>query len=272
MMIRSVRKRTAHPIRYWIIHEDIAAGLQTRVADWAGREKIEINFVDLARQAEADHSGVLRALESPTPRVPRAVFWGRYHGRLLLPPDVRRAIYADVDMIAMADVAPLATLDLQGHTVGAVEYSRPGAARAIGLDRDEYFNNGLLVFDLDRFDPERCVREMTMKIGQGPLPFGPQCAFNYAMQGQVARLDERWNVQGERRAGVGDRALIVHFTGDTKPWHALASDSLRPEVKALIAQTPFPEAWQPDASLATRTRLLARAGKQVFRRLLGAGV
>jgi lipopolysaccharide biosynthesis glycosyltransferase len=271
MMIRSVRTHTPGAVRYWIIHEDIASPQQTLVTDWGTREDIDIRFVDFARQADADGSGALGGLESQAPQAPRTVFWGRYHGHLLLPADVRRVVYADVDMIAVADLSPLAAIDLQGRPVGAVEYLLPGAAKAIGLDHDEYFNNGLLVIDLETFDSAGCVRCMTAKLREGPLPIGAQCAFNFAMQGQITRLDEEWNVQGNRRVAVGGRARLVHFTGDTKPWHALAVDPLRPEVRATIHETPFPEAWEPDASLHARARLLARAGKGLLRRLLRAG-
>lgn len=269
MMIQSVRTHRAGTVRYWIIHEDISPALQERVAAWGREQAIDIAFVDFAASVRADRSGILGGLTMPGPEHSKPVLWGRYCGRQLLPglpDDVQRVIYADVDMMAAGDLTPLAELDLEGQAVGAVEYLTATEAKAAGLQEEPVFNNGLLVLDLDRFDTAGCVQRMKESLATGPLPFGPQSAFNHAMRGQVYRLDERWNVQGNRRGPLGDRAQLIHFTGDSKPWHMLSTDPLRPFVKSLIARTPFPEAWHPDATLAKRLRLVARACKGVFTR------
>jgi len=266
MMIQSVRAHRTGPLSYWIVHEDIATDLQARVIVWGERQGINIGFVDFAQSVREDRSGILSSLATPTPGYSMSVFWGRYCGRQLLPADVDRVIYADVDMLALGDLTPLAELDLQGYTVGAVEYLTAAGARQMGLAEEPFFNNGLLVVDLDRFDAGGCVRRMAEILSTGRLPFGPQSAFNHAMHGAVCAVDQRWNVQGNHRVDVGDRAQLVHFTGDTKPWHMLSIDPLRPVVKSTIAVTPFPDAWEPDASLAKRLRLVARACKGVFKR------
>jgi lipopolysaccharide biosynthesis glycosyltransferase len=269
MMIQSVRTHRAGTLRYWIIHEDISPALQEHVTAWGREQDIHITFVDFAARVSADRSGVLGGLTMPMPEYSKSVLWGRYCGRQLLPglpDDVQRVIYADVDMIAAGDLTPLVELDLAGQSVGAVEYLTAPEAKAAGLEEEPFFNNGLLVFDLDRFDTAGCVQRMQQSMAAGRLPFGPQSAFNHAMRGQVYRIDEQWNVQGNHRVPMGDRAQLIHFTGDTKPWHMLSTDPLRPLVRSVIARTPFPEAWQPDASLAKRLRLVARACKGVFRR------
>ncbi len=267
MMIRSVRANCAGLLRYWIIHEDIAADVQALVRSWGEREGIDIGFVDFAQRARADLTGRLAGLESRLPGCSRGVYWGRYCGRFLLPNDVRRAIFADVDMVATGDMMPLAELDLEGRTVGAVEYLSAGAAEAIGLEGEASFNNGLLVFDLDQFDLDGCIQRMNAALDAEDLPFGPQSAFNHAMRGQIFRIDEQWNVQGNLRLQVGGHARLVHFTGDTKPWHVLSTDPLRPLVKSMIESTPFPEAWEPDTSLAKRARLMARTCRNVVKRI-----
>lgn len=263
MMIRSVRDHYAGGLCYWIVHDDIPPSTQEKVRQWGCRELIDVRFVNFTELAQAEPTRFLTELGSLTSGpwtsgYSSGVNFGRYCARYFLPDHVRRAIYADVDMIAVSDISSLGAIDLQGQAVGAVRCPAPLAAQAIGVRVEEYFNNGLLVFDLDVFDERNCLRRMSEALLQDGLHFGPQCAFSFAMQGNISRLDDVWNVQGELRALVGSSAKLVHFTGPTKPWHALSVDTLRPQVKSIIESTPFPLAWQPDLTLRKKVRILAR--------------
>ena len=92
------------------------------------------------------------------------------YNRLFIPilpetKNVKKAIYMDVDMIALRDIKEIYDTNLDGNVIGAVKdlaimYSRPypyhGAYRMYRLDKSfslfrKYFNSGLLLIDCEKW-------------------------------------------------------------------------------------------------------------------------
>lgn len=259
MMLESVRRVSREGVTCWILHENIGAAACELTQRWAAGRGIDLRYV---------HFDELKSDLKPLKHASRAGFYGRYLVRQYLPPHVIRCAYVDVDILARKPLDELMRLDLGSKTFGAVALPYPGAFKEIGVAPEAYFNNGILVIDVQRFAGESYAHQIEEVCARRKFEFGPQTAFNLVAGGEVRLLDPIWNVQGESRVRLEKEAALIHFTGDIKPWHYLSPDPLRDQVRDLIGATPFPEAWEPDRSLGKRM-LRARRSIRQFLALAG---
>lgn len=90
----------------------------------------------------------------------------------LLPPSVERLLYLDVDMLVCGDLRGLFSLDLQGQIAGVVAdvfptqrvlKHRTNSALDIIIEKQNYFNAGFLLVDLQKFRQEQ-IGERALEI------------------------------------------------------------------------------------------------------------
>ncbi|MER8072275.1 glycosyltransferase family 8 protein [Streptomyces sp. NPDC094034] len=166
---------------------------------------------------------------------------GRLYLEQVLPKDVGRVVYLDADTLVLEDLAALSDFDLEGRGVGAVS-NEAGPDRSVvltdvavqrehGAKPPGYFNSGVLLVDLDLWRAEQ-VTEQAMRLFhqyRSSLRSVDQDILNIIFEGSWTKLPGRWNKQIDNprlgRFGEGrldylvQREGIVHYTGETKPWH-----------------------------------------------------
>lgn len=190
-------------------------------------------------------------------------------------PALDRILYLDVDVIVMDEIAPLWQVDLDDAYLAAVTNVSADYYRAhpekLGLRRDEYFNSGVLMLNLDLMRDAAFSAMLADRLRDRPdLPFPDQDALNLAVGPRRVRLHPRWNcmnsfttyqpiaveILGERAVREAlARPAIRHFEGpdDNKPWHLLHD---RAEQRLYLNHrlaTPWPE-YQLEGR-TTRNRL-----------------
>jgi lipopolysaccharide biosynthesis glycosyltransferase len=167
--------------------------------------------------------------------------WGRFtagHGlseaayyrifaveKLLAAGDSGRVLYLDSDTCLGEGVEEFFDLDLGGAPLAArFELDLPAigqAARKLGLDRETYFNSGVLLFDLRHDDlPAALERSIAVSFEQPELlTFVDQCALNIAFHGLVEPLPDRLNYYVRPKDELNDPDPVVwHFLERWKPW------------------------------------------------------
>lgn len=166
--------------------------------------------------------------------------------RLFIPcilPQYEKILYLDSDMCILSDVADLYDCDLDGYAVGAARdiacYPLAIHTRDLGnLDCRKVFNAGVLVMDTQKFEEEK-IREKCLALLEEDyertirkLIFADQDALNIVLQDNYFVLDKRWNYQSQylwrmeevfedfrdEYAADQEKAFIMHFAGDKKPW------------------------------------------------------
>lgn len=157
----------------------------------------------------------------------------------VLPSDVTRVIYLDVDVLVHGDLSILSSWPLNGHVMGAVRdrfmpSGSPQLSEVLkhhnGHTLDRYFNSGVLVIDVDawrRQDIGGAVRSVLSRLGH-QLGFPDQDALNFVLLDKWVELPPAWDYLVGRRCPIpgGEAASrlvatdgIVHFVGAKKPWH-----------------------------------------------------
>jgi lipopolysaccharide biosynthesis glycosyltransferase/Flp pilus assembly protein TadD len=137
-----------------------------------------------------------------------------------------RALYVDSDTCIGKGLDQLLEHDLRGQPLGARTElgSLPTirrAARKLAVDVANYFNSGVLLFDLSHPDLTPALQE-TVRFAltrKHLLTFLDQCALNVAFAGKVTELPSRFNSFVRQSAGSADAdAVVTHFLERPKPW------------------------------------------------------
>ena len=169
--------------------------------------------------------------------------------RLALPAafagEYARLLYYDADIVVQSgDFAALMGVDLGGHVLGAVRDNtqwrspgrRPEQFRRLGIGGAPYFNAGMLLIDVGRWNDSdlmgACVafgrqhREKMIRHDQNLL--------NGTLRGDWAELSPVWNWQYTRSTMLFEAmedAHVVHFINPKKPW-SHAGGQLPPRFRA----------------------------------------
>ena len=175
-------------------------------------------------------------------------------------PDVDRVLYIDADALITANLRELWSSELRGWPLGAVtQYFYPAMIPRIEADLrlpdvTSYFNSGVLLFDLDRwqlrgYGSDRGVRANPL----GQMVWPDQDALNGVLHARRHRLHPRWNAmtgiwelplrqlpypRDQVREARRDPA-IVHFIGPFKPWHLRCKSRYRAEWFEYLHRTPW---------------------------------
>lgn len=116
----------------------------------------------------------------------------------LLPSTVKKILYIDCDTLVLQSIADLWNQDLDGAVLGAVsDCVSDGHKANVGLRPSaDYFNSGLLLIDLERWEKKqvqiRCQR--FIKEMDGDIPYVDQGVLNNVLQKQVKILPLKYNV------------------------------------------------------------------------------
>jgi lipopolysaccharide biosynthesis glycosyltransferase len=216
--VHSLLQHCSRPVCVWIIEDGISRAVQRRLeASWkTARNLARVRFFPM------------RDLPIRLPD-----WWGtnnwplasaaRFQLAEMLPPDVRRCIYVDIDVLVGTDVAVLFDHDMQGFPLGMVDGFMKHEAdgkyiRSIGLDPGYYGNAGVLLMDIEAWRRENAgarLIEHARTMGPAGLWFFDQDILNSYFKGRFQLLDGRWN---KRDAALPPDGLIQHLAGSPKPW------------------------------------------------------
>ena len=180
------------------------------------------------------------------------------------PSDVNRVVYLDSDMIVTGDIADLWRTDLSGKMIAAVDI--PGSTRNQKLGIDDaynYFNSGVLLFDLDIWRQQKAFTTIISYIQSNidKLIDPDQDALNACFFKQRHTLDLRWNVIApftwtnneldyslEQCVEIVQNANIVHFNGQSKPWHFLNTHPRKQDYWKYVKMSPWCDAKEEGRS------------------------
>ena len=169
-----------------------------------------------------------------------------YH-RLALPAllrDIPRILYLDADMLALGDFSTLWKTDLQGRSTGVVQDYFLGHQerwKTLGLPFPEYFNAGMMLMDLDRWRTEKIGERVAQVVAEHPdWEYNDQDGLNVVLNGQCKTLDPQWNATTTRlQAKAVEHPVLIHFTGQEKPWHVSSVHPFREAYREHKKQTPW---------------------------------
>ncbi len=152
--------------------------------------------------------------------------------RLFLPrlfPEYDKGIYLDSDIILTTDIARMYDVDLRGKLLGAVADSSVEdepvlvdyIEHAIGVDRKEYVNSGVLLLDMKGLRRHRLAETFLhfFETYQFDCIAPDQDYLNALCNGRILYLDPRWDTMPVKgKMPIAD-PWLVHYNLYEKPWH-----------------------------------------------------
>lgn len=177
----------------------------------------------------------------------------------ILPADISKILYLDCDILVRGSIRPLWDTDLEGCALGAVDDMwalRDKFERLQIPPADSYFNNGVLLINLDfwrKIDTYALSLDYIEKH-HDRIIHHDQDVFNALFHDRRKALPVQFNMQDafyrRRRQWIQpallpaiDAALenpvIVHFTGSHKPWEYKCYHPFRKEYQRYIDLTPY---------------------------------
>ena len=154
--------------------------------------------------------------------------------RLLIPDLIQaeKCLYLDCDTFCQVDLAPLFNWDLGSCTVGMcsespihgnadVRVAEELGSRAAG----HYYNSGVMLFANLLWKTEQFTHQCMEYVSRQQPDYHEQSAINFVLQGQIARLPDKYNFYTNVRANwpdlkfpVNGLGQFLHFVDFPKPW------------------------------------------------------
>lgn len=219
-------------------------------------------------------------------------------------PDYNKVLYLDSDLIIKEDISGLFETELGDYLLAAVRdidflgnlNMKKGKRKKYNEEILKmknpygYFQAGVLLLNTEKMRDLHSVHEWLDLASNDKYIYNDQDVLNYACEGRVLYLDNRWNVMNDcadriknvfslAPASVYDIYLssrnnpyIIHYAGFEKPWNTRDCD-LRENYWEYARRTPFYEdllsylyLGKPVArqNISRSRRLIKRIGNKLF--------
>lgn len=144
-------------------------------------------------------------------------------------PHLKKAIYLDSDMVVLGDIAELYDCDLGDNYVAAcpeqamaqTEVYGHYVEAVMGIDRNEYFNAGMLVINCELFRRDNLLGKFLDLLGKYTFVVTQDEDYlNVLCEGRVLWLSPAWNTEVYGELPVAEEEIkIIHYIMVAKPWH-----------------------------------------------------
>lgn len=144
-------------------------------------------------------------------------------------PEYEKAIYIDSDTVVLGDIADLYAYDLGDNYVGAareqamVQTDVYGTyvEKVLGIDRNTYFNAGLLVINCEQFRKQRVLDQFIELLHvYNFVVTQDEDYLNLICKGQVFWLPQQWNTEVFGNIDYQEESIcVLHYIMVSKPWH-----------------------------------------------------
>ena len=159
-------------------------------------------------------------------------------------PDLEKVIYLDADILVTGDIEALWVAPLNEQVVGVVEdhslmsQHRP---KTMGLLSEAYFNAGVMVIDLVKWRArDTFVRLLNIHSSKTQWEYNDQDVLNKVLDREVHYLDAKFNAQTYTlNHQLVDTPVVVHFTGQEKPWHLSSTHPFTDSYRTFYETVPF---------------------------------
>lgn len=277
VVIASIMTKTKAKICFFVIDDNISEEKIQKLAQTAASFNAEINFIKVL---EEKFSNVYLS-----GHVSKAAYF-RLVLPEILPDNINKVMYLDVDLIVLDDIQKIWQCDLQQLPLAAIEdYGIMASGRlckqkqqVISLPIGEkYFNSGVLLIDLQKWRQGNYTKKIIELINNNKFPHHDQDALNKIFMKKWKALDLRWNVippvfylfnkvvfNKKFRSNAVKAKLdigILHYAGSYKPWQFALHNGFNDKYYYYLSFTAFKNEKMPQPAKNMK-------GKSILRQLL----
>ena len=261
VVIASIMAKTKEKVCFYVINDNISKDKIEKLRDTADTFKAKIEFISVP---EDKFSNVYLS-----GHVSKAAYF-RLALTDILPNDIEKVIYLDVDLLVCDDIKKMWQIDLKKLPLAAVpDYGIMASTRlckqkadVIGLPVGEkYFNSGVLVVNLKEWRKEDYTKQILEIINNNQFPHHDQDALNKLFMHKWQTLDLRWNIippvfnlfskillnSNFRKNAIRARKNpgIIHYAGRYKPWEFTLHNGFNDKYYQYLQLTSFADSSMP---------------------------
>lgn len=148
-------------------------------------------------------------------------------------PNLKKALYLDSDIVVNGSLEELWNTDIEDYFVAGVRdtYIKDiNYSKNLGYaSEDLYINAGVLLLNLKKIRDENKIKELfdnTVKYSK-TIKYQDQDIINLTFKGKIKEISQKYNYTFKdvivNKKEVLEKAVIIHFTGDKKPWDHIYS-------------------------------------------------
>lgn len=261
-------------IRFYILSDNISANNKLKISKTVSKLGAAIIFIDVDDK--------LLGNVYVSGHISKAAYF-RLMISELLPKEIHKVIYLDVDLLVYGDIEELWNFDMQDMPVAAVaDYGVISSSRlqtqkysVIGLRvGEDYFNSGVLVIDLRQWREKKYGKMVADLVGKQQFPHHDQDALNKVFMNEWLKLPLTWNVippvfnlflkillnSKLRKAAIVAKRnpAILHFAGRYKPWEFEKKEGFNDRYYDYLLLTKFAKEKMPQPSENMKGKSLCR--------------
>ena len=228
-------------------------------------DKVQLNFIDNVPSFDK-----LSVSHRYATRLNQVTYWRFALADLL--PGVSKVLYLDADILVLSELKPLWDMAIDDVYAAVVkDHSLMSQNYQDELDEGikAYFNAGMMLINLDLWRSDNIKQQLIQTFEMRSYwEFNDQDVLNIVLNENVRYIDDRYNSQTYTVLnGLVDKPVIVHFTGQEKPWHASSFHPYTNDFRAHLNATLFKGMKfdlvldsEDDTILETLTRKLPHGG------------
>ena len=206
-----------------ILHEDLSEENRAKLSVLA-TDNFKIEFVPMK-------SGLESITDRMSNRLRCDYFTLTIYFRLFIPamfPQYDKGIYIDSDVVLLGDLGELYDIDIGDNYIGACQDKSvvdvPPLAKymeeAVGVDRYEYINSGVLLMDLKKLRELKFDKHFLYLLNKYHFDsIAPDQDYINAMcNGKIHYLDESWDAMPNDNNPPLENPKLIHYNLFSKPW------------------------------------------------------
>lgn len=201
-LIKSIlyNHRTAEPISFYLLNDHISKSNQEKINSLvADSEKSQLIWKNADEVFPKDVRFPMDDSAFPS------TAYLRLFAPFVVPKEVKKLIYFDVDMIVQADVSELWNIDMQGYAMAAVldvgkiagcKWGGIPNYKALGIDEDApYFNSGMMLIDCEQWVAQDIPNQVftAMRENIAHVNYADQYGLNVVFTGKWLQVNPMWN-------------------------------------------------------------------------------
>ena len=193
----------------------------------------------------------------------------------LLPLDIKKVLYLDVDLVALKDISELYNTDLKNFSVGAVRDVMSKEILRIYFDREvtNYFNAGVLLINLEKWRQEKITEKSLefSRLNRKKIVRADQDILNCLFKNDWLLLDKKFNLdlkRGNLNSEPEKDTVVLHYSDKAKPWQYIFYGKSQKYYWQYLKKTPWADFKLSDNNFPNLIRKYARVSIIFIKRRL----
>lgn len=179
----------------------------------------------------------------------------------ILPKDIKKLIYLDVDTVVLGDIVELYKINLNGKIIGAIkDYIADYILRIYfykGLN--SYFNSGVMVIDFQKWQEFQVLKKSVdfIKKYKNYLMTADQDVLNCLFINQWQEIEKKFNtvlIYNIIDTMLKENTVILHYIDKIKPWSYLYIEKNKKFYFQYLQKTPWRGFFYSDKNYTNRIK------------------